>query len=230
MARITYGSLVTDIAGSIGGSTFQRSQYGNTLRNKPNPTRSTSPAQLLIRQYMKKAHDAWLDMTPAERLQWQQFTTYSNPKIKHDRHVTMSGHNLYLKYQVSRLLAGLSIQDTLTYIPMPTWYYPSLIYKDDPLLYLDTDAPPETTFEDLFIIFLVSSPRRATLKYQPHGLRLCKCSGADWDSLIFNVDYVAAFGALPVYTDILHYSYQVFSTETPIFSNIRTGTLVITPL
>lgn len=230
MARIKFGSLVTDIAGSIGGSTFQRSTTGNTLRNKPNPLRSYSPAQLFIRQYMKQAQAAWYAMDPAERLQWQQFTNYSNPRIKHDKNVTMSGYNLYIKYQVSRLMAGLAIQDTLQYIAFPTWYYPSLIYKEAPLLYLDTDSPVEEPVVDMFMIFLVSAPRRATRKYYPQGLRLCKLVGANWDSLVFNVDYLANFGVLPVYTDILHYKYQVFSTLSPIFSNVRTGSLVVTAL
>jgi hypothetical protein len=179
---------------------------------------------------MKQAQAAWIDMTSAERLQWQQFTTYSNPKIRRDKHVTMSGYSLYIKYQVSRLMAGLSIQDTLQYIAFPTWYYPTLVYKDAPLLYLATDAPPEEPIGDIFIIFMVSTPRRATLKYSPHGLRFCACVGAWWENQCFNVDYLANFGALPVYDDILHYSYQVFSSVTPIFSNIRTGTLVVTAL
>jgi len=230
MARVKYGSLVTDISGSIGGSTFQRSSYGNTLRNKPIPTRATSPAQLLVRQYMKQAHDAWTALTAAERTQWQQFTTFSNPKIRKDHNVIMSGHALYLKYQVSRLLAGLAIQDTLKYIAMPAWYYPSLVYKEEPLLYLDTNAPPEAPFTDMFIVFLVSTPRPPARKYSPAGLRLCKCEGDLWDTLSFEADYITNFGALPSYNDVLHYSYQVFSSLTPIFSNIRTGTLIVTPL
>lgn len=230
MARIKYGSLVTEISGSIGGSTFQRSSSGNTLRNKPNPIRSTSPAQLLIRQYMKQAHAAWLAMESVERLQWQQFTAYSTPKIKHDKHVIMSGHNLYLKYQVSRLLAGLAIQDTLSYIPMPTWYYPVSVLSDAPNIYLETDSPAEEPIVDIFVIFMVSAPRRATRKFYPQGLRFCKCVGDNWDGLTFHTDYLANFGAIPSVGDILHYNYQVFSTVSPIFSNIRTGSLLVIQL
>ena len=67
MARVKFGSLVTEISGSIGGSTFQRNSFGNTLRNKPNPIRSRTAAQLSIRQYMKQAHAGWTALTAAER-------------------------------------------------------------------------------------------------------------------------------------------------------------------
>ena len=120
MARIKYGPLISDIAGSVGGSTFQRSASGNTLRNKPIPIHTTSGSQLQVRQYMKMAHAAWLAMEITERQQWNQFVNYSTPKIKHDRAVIMSGHNLYLKYQVARLMAGLAIQDTFNIFPFQT--------------------------------------------------------------------------------------------------------------
>jgi hypothetical protein len=140
MARVKFGSLLTEISGSIGGSTFQRNKYGNTLRNKPNPIKSQSPSQLSVRQLMKQAHDAWTALTDAERKQWQQYTTFSNPKIRHDHNVVMSGHSLYLKYQVLRLLAGLEILDSLVYIPMPTWYYPVQCLEESPNLYVITEA------------------------------------------------------------------------------------------
>lgn len=231
MARIKYGSLVTEISGSIGGSTFQKSAYGSTLRNKPNPVRSTSAPQLLVRQYMKQAHAAWRDLTAAERLQWQQFTSYSNPKIRHDHSVTMSGHALYLKYQVSRLMAGLAIQDTLSYIAMPTWYYPSVILQDAPNLYLDTNAPPETPFTNMFVIFLISTPRPASRRFSQAGIRFCNIVDAgDWDTLTFHTAYVANFGANPANGSWLHYTYQVFSSLTPIFSNIRKGVIEVQAL
>jgi hypothetical protein len=177
---------------------------------------------------MKQAHAGWISLSAAERMQWQQFTSYSSPKIRHDKKIVMSGHSLYLKYQVSRLIAGLSIKDTLQYIAFPEWYYPTAVYLEDPVLYLETDAPDETEIEDMFIISLCTSPRAASRKFYPQGLRYCRTAGDDWDSLNFQTSYVANFGSLPPLGSVLHYSFQVFSSLTPIFSNVRTGTLNVT--
>jgi hypothetical protein len=230
MARIKYGSLVTEIAGSIGGSTFQRSAYGNTLRNKPVPIRSTSQAQLSIRQYMKQVHDAWAALDSDERIQWQQFTTFANPKIKHDHGVTMSGHALYLKYQVSRLINGLSILETIQYIPMPTWYYPTSIIQESPNLYVITNAAPETPLGDIFLIIKLSAPRSASQRFKPGGLRHVTTVWSDAYEASVGVSYKAIFGAIPPIGVYLHYSYQAFSTLSPIFSNLRTGSLIVEEL
>lgn len=230
MARVKFGSLVTEISGSIGGSTFQRNSYGNTLRNKPSPIRSRTTAQLSIRQYMKMAHAGWLDLTAAERQQWNQFVSFSNQKIRHDKNVLMSGHNLYIKYQVMRLVTGLSILDTLQYISIPEWKYPSQIIEEAPNLYLSTLPFSEGAIGNLLIIFKVSTPRPASQQFNPRGLRYCKLVGATWDAFHFDAAYVAVFGALPPIGSYLHYSYIVASSVTPIFSNLRTGVLQVEAL
>jgi hypothetical protein len=222
MARIKYGSLVTDIAGSIGGSTFQRSAYGNTLRSKPNPIRSVSSAQLNIRAFMKQAHQAWAAMSSNERQQWHQFTMFSNPSIKHDRNVHMSGHNLYIKYQVSRLTAGLAIQNTLQYISIPGWKYPDgfgIVAADALVIAV---YGPAMSFNDVFAILKVSSPRPGSQSYNPHGLRyLSYVIEASINLTIYN-SYLATFGFVPTESFYANVSYQVFHKDTPLFSNLYT--------
>jgi len=230
MARCKFGSLVTDISGSIGGTTFQKSAFGHTIRNKPIPIGSRSDSQLTIRQYMKNAHQGWADLTAAERQQWQQFVSFSNQRIRRDRNVTMSGHNLYIKYQVMRQVAGLAIQDTLDYISLPEWKYPSQIISEAPNLYLSTLPFSEAAIGDLFFIFKASAPRPAAQNYNPRGLRYCALVGATWDAFTFHTAYVSIFGALPPIGSWIHYSYICASTETPIFSNLRTGKLIVEAL
>lgn len=230
MARCKFGSLVTDISGSIGGTTFQRSAFGHTIRNKPIPIKSRSDSQLSIRQFMKNAHQNWAALSSAERQQWQQFVSFSNQRIRRDRNVNISGHNLYIKYQVMRQVAGLEIKSSLEYISFPDWHYPSSIIQDAPSMYLSTLPASEDPIGDLFFIFKVSAPRPPAQQFNPRGLRYCTLFGETWDAFTFAESYVPIFGALPPLGSWLHYSYICASTKAPIFSNLRTGKLEVQPL
>ena len=229
MARVRYSSLVSGISGSVGGATFQLNPYGNTLRSKPNPIRGRSLSQLLVRQYMKAAHDAWANMTPAGRLQWQQFISFSNQKIRRDHNVLMSGHGLFIKYQTMRQLAGLAIQTTLQYISIPTWYYPVSIALDAPAMTVLTNAVPETPMTDIFFILKLSAPRPASQSFNPRGLRYITPAWADWYELALS-NYVTIFGAYSPNGSIVHYTFQAASTLTPVFSNLRSGLLTVTQI
>ena len=119
MARIKLGPMVTNISGSIGGLTIQRNRFGITMRRKPLPPTSSTSAQYNVRQKIITIQKAWQDLTDAKRLQWDRFLDFSGQSINADRSVKLSGHALYLKYQLFRLLAGFSLLIDLTYVPMP---------------------------------------------------------------------------------------------------------------
>lgn len=78
MARVTLSGLVSDIKGSINGSTFQRSASGLTLRNKPIPVGKGSSSQQLIRRTNSLLSTAWENLTDAERLTWKNFAAFTN--------------------------------------------------------------------------------------------------------------------------------------------------------
>lgn len=99
MAVIKFGSIVTDGAGSLGGSTIQKYSQGHIWRNKPNPIPSRSNAQYLIRSYNKKMQAGWRALSPGQRSIWNDFA-----------HPSLSGHSLWLKYQYVYLSQGFSFQ------------------------------------------------------------------------------------------------------------------------
>ena len=76
MARVTYGPLITELAGSIGGVTFQKNSSGNVARlksKKPlNPTLAQANQQTLLSQLVaywstlsQVNKDTWNDLAAA---------------------------------------------------------------------------------------------------------------------------------------------------------------------
>lgn len=226
MARIKLGPLVTNIAGSIGGATFQRSRFGMTMRAKPLPLYSETSAQYLIRRLIVFLQYSWQDLTDAQRLQWNRFLDFSGQTIRRDRSIKLSGQTLYIKYQLWRLLYDQALLTTISYAPMPDHYNLINVTWDNIDTYmLKFDGTIDET--SYFFICKLSSPRRENQAFNPRGLR--------WMDVYFyhsiyydiNASYIAAFGVLPPIDAWLHYSIQYFSMVSPVYSGVYTGKLQI---
>lgn len=225
MARIKLGPMVTNISGSIGGLTIQRNRYGITMRQKPLSPKSDTIAQYDIRQKIITIQAAWQALTDAQRLQWDRFMDFSGQSIKADRSVKLSGHALYLKYQLMRLMSKFSLLTNITYIPMPSYEMWNNITIDFNDLVLDFDNDPSITTR-YFTVFL-SSPRQSNKAFSSKGLRFCYAM--EVLTLVFQLEdgYNAAFGVLPPVGATLHYTTQFFSLLAPVFAGKVTGTLIV---
>lgn len=81
MARIVYSALVDSINGSIKGTTFQRSRYGNTIKGKPQMNKPNTVRQNQSKLNLSRIARSWLsELSGAERDAWNSFaTTYPIP-------------------------------------------------------------------------------------------------------------------------------------------------------
>lgn len=225
MARIKLGPMVTDIAGSIGGVTIQRNKFGITMRQRPFPPASFTPAQYNVRQKIITIQQAWQNLTDAQRLQWDRFLDYSGQTIKADKSVKLSGHALYLKYQILRLLSGYSLLTTITYIPMPTVPVFNQITLGASVYQIIFDDPVD--YSDHFFLFKITTPRNENRAFSMRGLRFMKVTPADSSTFEFQNSYIASFGILPLPPFFVHYSIQWFSALAPIYSGITTSVTAV---
>lgn len=226
MARIKLGPIVTDISGSIGGLTIQRNRFGMTMRAKPLPLYSETPAQYDIRRKIAFLQYSWQALTDAQRRQWNRFLDFSGQTIRRDRSVLLSGQTLYIKYQLWRLLYGQALLTTIAYAPMPDWEDILNIQLDGPLINLNFDG--NIIHTSYFFIFKTTTPRNENQAYNPKGLRFMVVAFATDSSFNFALPYVQAFGALPPINSWLHYCLRYFSVISPVFTGIFTGKMKVT--
>jgi len=229
MARIKLGPVVTDIAGSIGGTTIQRSKFGYTIRSKPLPLYSQTSAQYTIRRLIAFLQYSWQILTDAQRLQWNRFLNFSGQTIVRDRSILLSGQTLFIKYNLWRLMYDQSILSPIVYAPMPD-------FKPLDIIFIDVGEPLAISFDAIidstkyFFVFKVSSPRHENRAYNPSGLRFMKVTFGNAIDFDINDVYIAAFGALPIHGNFVHYSIQYFSITAPVFSGVFTGKLEVVSL
>ena len=215
MARVKFSGLITSIAGSVGGWTFQRNLYGHTLRTKPIPIRPNSAAQSSIKSLMIQVEGAWTALTPAVRLQWDNFILYSGATIKKNKGMLMSGHALFIKYQMYRLVSGLTLLTTINYNALTDRINLDSVKLDAGalILYFSDNLVPDT----FWALMKVSYARIPSRKFYHQGLRVVTPTVAEAAAHDITSDYVTAFGILPSLDDTLHCSIILFSTTSPVY-------------
>lgn len=224
MARIKLSPIVTQISGSIGGITIQRNKFGISMRQKPLPFKSQSSAQYVIRQHMITIQHAWQNLTDAQRLQWNRFLDFSGQTINKDKSVKLSGHALYLKYQMFRLLAGYSLLTTIAYVPMPAQAVVVGVTVAADSLQLEVSASQVHTTQ--FFLFFMTVPKLENQAPSRRGLRYMYIVPATHTVFQFKDSYKAAFGVLPAVDTWFHYSIQSFSVLAPVYSGVTFGKFI----
>jgi len=227
MARIKYASIVSDVSGSVGSATFQRSLYGPILRNRPRNTRAGTASQLKARSVMMQCQYAWRALSVAQRKQWDQYIAFSGASINRDRGILMSGHSLYLKYNFHRLLRGLSVVNNLIYISAPQW--PVIDYLQTSPTYVYIRFTGNLTTLNIWPTLLLSPKRVASWSFSKQGLRFMLDTYASTYYLGYTNVYNQIFGRPIAYADIIHYQLQWWSRTAPILSAIQTGILSAQP-
>jgi len=221
MARIRLGPTISDISGSVGGATFQRNPHGVIMRNKPLPIKSETTAQYNIRHKMRSLLDSWRALTPEKRLMWQRFIDYSGQTIRRDKSVTMSGYNLFLKYQILHLLYDRPILVDIAWVPLPS--VPTIegieVVGENRRIYFSFNVNSPT----FFFVLKLGHPVAIRQKFSSKGLRFMKVDWGTQSMWDIMAPYVKTFGLnIPVDT-FVSYSLQFFSTLSPVTSGVFTG-------
>jgi hypothetical protein len=226
MARVKFGSIVSDVSGSVGSATFQKSLYGNTLRNKPRNSREPSVSQKQVRTIMMACQYGWQSLTADQRQLWDRFIAFSGQSIKRDRTVLTSGHSLYLKYNFIRYQTFGSLLSVPIFIAMPVFPILTGLSISAGELLISFTANYATN--NGFPFIKLSNPRKPSLSFSPSGLRFMPTTYHDAISYYLSASYRSAFGALPVAGQTLHYSLINFSTQSPLIAAEQKGIIVIT--
>jgi hypothetical protein len=104
--------IFAQASGSIAGTVFSRNAGGMYVRARANPTNPNTGAQQAVRDAMRILTDRWTNvLSSGERDSWilYAFNTPTLNKLGEPTHKT--GQQMYLRSNIPRLQAGLSIAD-----------------------------------------------------------------------------------------------------------------------
>jgi hypothetical protein len=132
MARVTYGALVTDLAGSIAGTTFQKNASGAIARARAytpvNPSIQQSNRQLAMIQLVAK----WSTLTLIQKTAWNNLAAAHNKINDWGNYTKLSGYQWFISYNLNAFTQEQG-----------PWLTPEAYVLVDPVpaftLYIDSD-------------------------------------------------------------------------------------------
>lgn len=225
MARVKYSSIVADIAGSVGGATFQKNAYGSTLRSKPLPTKTRNVNQYDKIAISRAVINAWHALTAAQQLAWEAFVDYSPHYANKNANSLLSGYALFLRYNNLISAQGGSIVTAPTFATFNIPAFTATISNDSSNLIITISISP-TTYEYSPIIKL-TAPLTKAGTFDHSKLRLCKVEAVVGSTFEVTTDYAKYFGILPADGAILGYSITMIGSTTPNVLKPVFGTFIV---
>lgn len=214
MAKIELSGLLNNITGSLSGSTFQRSQGGLIMRNKPSPVNRNSSSQSSARSVLAECQFYWNSLTSSQRQAWDSFLSYYQVSQKGNSQKRINGQQYFIQVNSRRLQIALSVLEVPSYdygtlLPLTALlsYSASTLYIN-----LSRSVPPST---ERFFIYATpvqkNSIRNAESKFVFVGSPNSSSLTIDVTSL-----FLAKFGKVPVTGENVFYKVYAMALNSGI--------------
>lgn len=226
MARVLPGSTVADIRGAVGGSVFQRSAHGLSLRSKTTPVNPSTASQNTNRAQLFALQNAWTSLTDSQRTSWEAWAQFQNLQVGQFQTSQMSGQQAFIQLNRYRLLWSLAILEDPIFTPYTLPQSQLEIEDIAGTVYARfTDQAAAANYRP---VMLLSWPLKASRNAKPPGTKLIipdsNFSATEW---IINNAYTTAFGITPAADMRLWYSWFLMQLSNSTLSIVSTGTITI---
>ncbi len=196
MARVTYGALVTQLRGSIGGTVFQGSAYGHTAKNTPNMTRPNTAAQDVIKRAVVRCVQRWANLLPAYRLNWNSYAAAYPQYAKFNAGSQLSGYAVFLKRNMIAEITGvLSLDNPSLIATVDSTLAPTLVLVGGDLV-LTFNAVPAPS--DISGFIFASPPTPSNKPIRNNQLRFLLATTYATADVSLLASYVNLYGRLPI--------------------------------
>jgi len=226
MARIKFGSIVTEIHGKIGGTIFQSNKHGFSAKNTNNISRSLSGSQINSQQALLKAVKLWYTFQPDQQLAWNNYAaTYPQP-CKHNPSSFLTGYELFVKYHSTVFqFADAVLTYPVTTPRTPPVPSPTLVVGDLSF----TLFPNWDVISNYFYCNVaISYPVKSSVNFVGCKPRVLINYYSDVEQFNLYDLYLAKFGIIPNVGDYCFVSIQIYGTDTPIMPAPSKFKLIVT--
>lgn len=225
MARIQLGSIVSDIRGSIGGTTFQMSGHGLVAHNKKRSCNPNTRAQSSIRNLFPQLHVLWQSLDNPGRQLWQTWAEFQNLKIVNFAKTGSYGQQAFFQMNFYLLELGLPTTPTPYFAPNTSQIInPYLLATEDGLHFNLDSAVDPTTYQ---VRLLASAKVRDTVNYPQTTLRYIPLTFAADNRWKMDPAWHHIFGQNWAIGDSMFLSITVIDTAYFNFSNTLTSKFTI---
>ena len=112
MALVKFGGGVTQMSGSIGGTTFARNRSGNYARSRTKPVNPNTSGQQTARNAMSDITTRWsTTLTAAQRTAWNLYGSSVLMTNRLGENINLTGFNHYVRSNSIALQQGETLVD-----------------------------------------------------------------------------------------------------------------------
>lgn len=212
MARIKPSALISNIQGSIGGTTFQQSQGGLIAKAKQSKVKRNAIRQSVVKSITALVQSNWFQLTEAQRNVWKSFATWAKINQLNSNELIINGMQIYIRVNVIRALYGLSLITSPGFslcANVPALWSVGLSGGN---LILTSSRVIDDSAE--FVICYASIWCRETINAPGSRLRLLIFSTSSGSTFDISAAYTAVFGRLPVVGETIFIRAALVNKET----------------
>jgi len=163
------GVIVDQLAGSMGGLTASRNQYGGYFRQRVVPVNPNTPFQQAIKQAASECANAYFNvLTDAQRSAWETYAANTSLTGKDGNSLTVKGPQMYNRTNVAAIAVGLPRIDsapTLFYLaPTPDITSCVITVPTAGSLVFD-DQAAWCSEDNAYMLLYLSRPQNGTLNF-----------------------------------------------------------------
>jgi len=193
MARITYGPLITDLKGSIGGLTFQNNPSGSIVRMRPKSRRAGSQLQtsrLVITRFLVQK---WGLLSLENQELWNAYAEDHLFIRKSGESVRVTGFNWFVAANWQQTFDGQPVIEAPNSYVLPS--VPSSftfeVAGEDSVITLDT---PDHDFSTVFLVYANMISKQSNVNTLKGFRFLDYWAGITKTSFSINTAYNSVFG------------------------------------
>jgi len=161
MAKVTYGSIITEINGSIGGITFQTNRAGTIARLRPASFKSRTGKQNTAIANFTSLTAGFSELSLVDKQDWDAFANAHTKETKFGEVRTLTGLNWYISVNGHREQLSLPRIDVPPMFLMPVGNDNFSLVVD--AAKIEVTKNPPTSPMDTSLLFWATPPlRRAT--------------------------------------------------------------------
>lgn len=203
MARVTYGAIITELAGSIGSATFHRNVSGSIYKSKPISKTLRSASQIANQLIVSNVNYLWSLLSDSDKESWKTFAAdypFTSPSGVEK---TLSGYQYFMSCNSNLLLTGNSTISTApVFVSVP----------DFPVIEIFTDIDYFKVFwdgfyslADTYTIVTASCPiRQSNVNNLQYNRFMKAVNNFEIEEIDFTSEYCARFNL--IWADFFTYS------------------------
>lgn len=165
MANIKLGMIITDIQGSVGGSTFRRTPRGVILYNKQGTQIKSAFATASRKNQLGNVFSAWQNLSAEEKKYWNEQATLYPQKNKFGSVVYLTGRQFFTKLSAQMLPA----QEPIQISPLDDRLSTSILQNIACIPASEVLVIAFDTAIDDFFLFVSVYPLRKGARVKPHA-------------------------------------------------------------